>query len=199
MKITNKEIRLADVKFEETEEKMILEGYAIVFEEETLIGDEETGFIEIIDRSALENTLMKDVPMKYNHMDSFLILARTKNKSLHLTVDNIGLKVYAELLSTHSNEDVYKMVRAELLDKMSFAFTVNKQSWDRSGKIPIRRILGIERLYDVSVVDFPAYDTTSIYARSLELVESSLKAMDLEEKTKKVELIRRKIKIKSII
>ena len=37
----NKEIRLADVNFQEDEGKMILEGYAIVFEQETLIGDEE--------------------------------------------------------------------------------------------------------------------------------------------------------------
>ena len=37
----NKETRLAEVRFEENEGKMILEGYAIVFEEETLIGDKE--------------------------------------------------------------------------------------------------------------------------------------------------------------
>lgn len=199
MKQTNKETRLAELRFEETEGKMILEGYAIMFESETLIGDEENGFIEVIDRNALNETMMRDVPMKYNHMDSFLIIARTKNKSLTLSVDNIGLKVHAELIDTQSNEDIYKMVRAELLDKMSFAFTVAKQSWDRSGKTPVRRILGIERLYDVSVVDFPAYDATSIYARSLEIVDTELKAMDVEENNRKAEQIKKRIKIKSII
>lgn len=195
----NKETRLAELRFEETEDKMILEGYALVFEQETRIGDEERGFIEIIDRSALNSTLMKDVPMKYNHMDSFLIIARTKNGSLSLSVDEVGLKVHAELIDTRSNEDVYKMVKAELIDKMSFAFTVAKQSWDRSGKLPVRRILGIERLYDVSVVDTPAYDGTSIFARSLELVESELKAMDLEEQESKASLIKKRISIKSRI
>lgn len=193
----NKEIRLSELRFEETDDKMILEGYAILFENETLIGSDERGFKEVIDRNALAETLMKDVPMKYNHMDSFLIIARTKNKSLSFEIDNIGLKVHAELLDTHSNEDVYKMVRAGLLDKMSFAFTVSKQSWDRSGKVPVRRILGIERLYDVSVVDIPAYEGTSIYARSLDLVESELKAIDLVEQEVKADLLRRKIKIKS--
>ncbi|MDL2292535.1 HK97 family phage prohead protease [Acholeplasma sp. OttesenSCG-928-E16] len=193
----NKEVRLSELRFEETDDKMILEGYAILFENETLIGSDERGFKEVIDRNALAETLMKDVPMKYNHMDSFLIIARTKNKSLSFEIDNIGLKIHAELLDTHSNEDVYKMVRAGLLDKMSFAFTVSKQSWDRSGKVPVRRILGIERLYDVSVVDTPAYEGTSIYARSLDLVESELKAMDLVEQEVKVDLLRRKIKIKS--
>ena len=194
---TNKEIRLADVRFEESDGKMILEGYAIVFEQETLIGDEERGFKEVISRTALTDTLMKDVPLKYNHMDSFLILARTKNKSLSLSIDNIGLKIHAELIDTHSNEDVYKMVRAGLLDKMSFAFTVKKQSWDRSGDIPVRRIESIDRLYDVSVVDLPAYAGTSIYSRSLELVETELRAMELADRDEKAKIIKQKINIKS--
>ena len=193
----NKEIRLADVRFEENEGKMILEGYAIVFEQETLIGDEERGFKEVISRTALTDTFMKDVPLKYNHMDSFLILARTKNKSLVLSVDNIGLKVHAELIDTHSNEDVYKMVRSGLLDKMSFAFTVKKQSWDRSGKIPVRRIESIDRLYDVSVVDIPAYEGTSIYSRSLDLVETELRALEEADRDEKAKIIKQKINIKS--
>lgn len=193
----NKEIRLADVRFEETDGKMILEGYAIVFEEETLIGSEEMGFKEIISRTALTDTFMKDVPLKYNHMDSFLILARTKNKSLVLTIDNIGLKIHAELIDTHSNEDVYKMVRAGLLDKMSFAFTVKKQSWDRSGDIPVRRIESIDRLYDVSVVDLPAYEGTSIYSRSLDLVETELRALEEADRDEKAKIIKQKINIKS--
>lgn len=195
----NKELRMTELRFEDTEDKKILEGYALVFESETLIGDENRGFIEVIDRNALANTIMKDVPLKYNHMDTFLILARTKNKSLVLEVDNIGLKVRAELLDTASNDDIYKMVRSGLLDKMSFAFSVTSQSWDRSGDIPKRRILGIERLYDVSIVDVPAYDGTSIYARSLDLVESELKTMDLEEQNHNAMIIRKRIDLKSKI
>ena len=48
-----KEIRLAELRTEEADGKMILEGYAIVFESETLIGDEEHGFKEIIDKESL--------------------------------------------------------------------------------------------------------------------------------------------------
>lgn len=198
-KTVNKEVRLAELRTEEAEGKMILEGYAIVFESETLIGDEEHGFKEIIDKDSLKESQMKDVPLKYNHMDNFLILARTKNKSLTLEVDEKGLKVHAELLDTEFNKDIYKMVQAGLLDKMSFAFTVAKQSWDRSGKVPVRRILGIERLYDVSIVDTPAYDATSIHARSLEIVDAELKAMDLAEQKAKAEIIRKRIQIKSQI
>lgn len=196
MKIEN---RLSDVSFkEEDEQKMVLEGYAIVFDQETLIGDKEKGFIESIDRNALKNANMKDVPMKYNHDDSFLIIARTRNNSLRLTVDDIGLKVRAELIDTDSNKDIYKMVKAGLLDKMSFAFTVSTQKIDRSGDIPKRTITGIDRLYDVSIVDLPAYDQTSIVVgRSLALVDTELKTMDMEDQIKKANIIKKRIHIKT--
>ena len=196
---TKIENRLSDVSFkEEDEQKMVLEGYAIVFDQETLIGDKEKGFIESIDRNALKNANMKDVPMKYNHDDSFLIIARTRNNSLRLTVDDIGLKVRAELIDTDSNKDIYKMVKAGLLDKMSFAFTVSSQKIDRSGDIPKRTITGIDRLYDVSIVDLPAYDQTSIVVgRSLALVDIELMAMDMEDQKAKAEIIKKRIHIKT--
>ena len=196
---TKIENRLSDVSFkEEDEQKMVLEGYAIVFDQETLIGDKEKGFIESIDRNALKNANMKDVPMKYNHDDSFLIIARTRNNSLRLTVDDIGLKVRAELIDTDSNKDIYKMVKAGLLDKMSFAFTVSSQKIDRSGDIPKRTITGIDRLYDVSIVDLPAYDQTSIVVgRSLALVDTELKTMDMEDQIKKANIIKKRIQIKT--
>ena len=174
-----KESRFANFNIRNDEQdasKMILEGYAIVFDTETVIGSENYGFIESIDRHALDGAKMKDVPLKYNHNDSFLILARTKNDSLKLTIDEKGLFIRAELIDTTTNRDVYKMVKAGLLDKMSFAFTVPKdgEEIDTSGKMAKRKITKVERLFDVSVVDIPAYDDTSIYARSLERVEACL-------------------------
>ena len=192
-----KETRTATLNLTSNDEnKMILEGYAIVFNEETLIGDAKRGFREMIMPNALTNTSMKDVPLKYNHMDNFLVIARTKNGSLKLEVDDKGLKIRAELLDTQTNKDIYKMVQNGLLDKMSFAFTVASQKWDRSGDVPLRKITSIERLYDVSIVDLPAYDGTSIYSRSLDFVESELRAMDLAKENKKKELIRRRINLK---
>jgi len=192
----NKEIRLSNLRFNETENEMILEGYAIVFDTETLIGDETRGFLEIIDPNALTTTNMKDVPLKYNHQDNYLVIARTRNDSLTLTVDGKGLKVTARLLDTSSNRDIYQMVKANLLDKMSFAFTVKDQVWDRTGNIPKRRITAIERLYDVSIVDTPAYEDTSIYARSLESMDMDLAALDKEIESKAMNLYRKRIHIK---
>ena len=194
----NKETRISEIQAV-SEEKMIIEGYAIKFNEQTLIGTEAHGFKEIIAIDALTETNMKDVPLKYNHQDNFLVIARTRNKSLELEVDEVGLKIRAELLDTQSNQDIYKMVKSGLLDKMSFAFTVKNQSWDRTGTIPVRTIQKIDRLYDVSIVDVPAYEGTSVYARSLELLDNDTRELENLKHEYQKEIIRKKIKIKGDI
>ena len=163
-----KEIRLKELRASEPTEdtKMIVEGYAIVFDEPT-----DLGYIEVIERGALDNCDMRDVCLKYNHEDDFLIMARTRNESLQLEVDEHGLKIRAELIDTSSNRDIYKSIQAGLLDKMSFSFTVSDASWDTVNGRDVRRIKGIEKLFDVSVVDVPAYDQTEIYARSKSVAE----------------------------
>lgn len=197
-KMINKETRISEIQAV-SEEKMIIEGYAIKFNEQTLIGTEAHGFKEIIAIDALTESNMKDVPLKYNHQDNFLVIARTRNKSLELEVDEVGLKIRAELLDTQSNQDIYKMVKSGLLDKMSFAFTVKNQSWDRTGTIPIRTIQKIDRLYDVSIVDVPAYEGTSVYARSLELLDNDTRELENLKHEHQKEIIRKKIKIKGDI
>ena len=200
--MNDKETRFSSIESREDENnqgKMIVEGYAIVFNEETLIGTEEHGFIEVIDGNALKETNMKDVPFKYNHTDTHLILARTRNGSLSLSVDKKGLKIHAELIDTTSNRDIFKSIEAGLLDKMSFAFTVKSQSWDKSGKLPKRTITAIDRLFDVSVVDLPAYDQTSIQAsaRSLEIADAELKSLENEETLERRTVLVKRLSIKT--
>ena len=118
-----KEVRLSELRAVENDSKeMIVEGYAAVFDKAAKI----SWYTEIIDRNAFNDCDMKDVCMKYNHEDNFLILARTRNQSLELSVDDAGLKIRAKLLDTTQNKDIYKMIQAGLLDKMSFAFSVKK-------------------------------------------------------------------------
>jgi HK97 family phage prohead protease len=182
-----KEVRLREVRaLEDTEnDAMKIEGYAIVFDEPTDLG----GYIEIIERGALDECDMSDVCLKYNHEDTYLVMARTRNKSLQLEVDDHGLKVYAELIDTQSNRDVYKSIRAGLLDKMSFAFVVSDANWDTVDGVDVRRISGIAKLFDVSVVDVPAYDQTEVYARSKEAVEAE------QNKFHELKLAKEKLKL----
>ncbi len=185
-----KEERIFNVPIEcrAEDDKMIVEGYAIIFDSPAT----HYGFTEIIDRNALNGCDMKDVPLKYNHDDSHLILARTRNNSLQLLVDDKGLKIRAELINTTSNQDIYKMIQAGLLDKMSFAFSVSEENWDL--KTDTRTILSIDRLYDVSVVDMPFYDTTSIYARALETLDSEKKKLDNLKEKESIESLKNELR-----
>lgn len=202
-KENRKELRLTELRAEETSEqgKMIVSGYAVRFNETTLIGWEEDGWYEVIDPHALDETNMKDVPLKYQHGDTKGVLARTRNGSLKLEIDDKGLKIRAELIDTTDNIDIYKSIKAGLLYQMSFAFDVLDQVIDRSTNPITRKITKIGTLYDVSVVDFGAYPTTSIYARSKEIVGEQLamqNSLDSEREldSSKLELEKLKARIK---
>lgn len=186
-----REIRIAELRaVNQDDEKMIVEGYAVVFNTPAT----HYGFTEIIDRNAFVGTDMKDVPMKYNHNDDCLIMARTRNKSLQLTVDDKGLFIRAELIDTQNNRDLYKSIQAGLLDKMSFAFSTIKDEWDYDNNT--RRVLQIDRLYDVSVVDTPFYDTTSIYARALNELDNHKKSLESEKTQREILRLKAQIKMK---
>lgn len=189
------EIRYIEMRAIENEEnKMIIEGYAITYDQPATHEIGSRKFTEVIQRGALDNTDMKDVPLRYNHNDSWCIIARTRNNSLQLIKDDVGLKIRAELIDTQSNRDIYKSIQARLIDGMSFSFTIADQGdeWSFGESEISRKVTNINKLYDVSVVDTPFYDTTSVYARSLELLDSNLKQLDSLELRKRKLLLKYK-------
>lgn len=196
MKSKDYEQRLIEIRaVEGSEDKMLIEGYAIKYDTPATHQYGSRKFTEVIKRGALDKTDMKDVPLRYNHNDTWLIMARTRNKSLRLIVDDIGLKIEAELLDTQSNRDAYKAIKAKLIDKMSFAFNVadGGDTWTFGEKETKREVNNIAKLWDVSVVDTPFYDSTSIYTRSFDLLESEEKRL---ESLNELEVEKLKFKIK---
>lgn len=174
------------------EDKMIIEGYAITYDQPATHEYGNYKFTEIIKRGALDYTDMSDVPLRYNHNDTWCIMARTRNNSLQLIKDDKGLKIRAELIDTQSNRDIYKSIQEGLIDKMSFAFTVSDKgdNWTYGENETLREVTNIKKLYDVSVVDTPFYDTTSVYARSFELLENNLKQLEsLDLRKRKAQLL----------
>lgn len=199
MKKNDYERRLIEIRaVDNNENKMLIEGYAIIFDQPATHTYGKRKFTETIKRGALDKTDMKDVPMRYNHNDSFMIMARTRNKSLVLIVDEKGLLIRAELLDTQSNRDLYKGIQEGLIDKMSFAFTVadGGDTWTFGENETTRNVTNIDKLYDVSVVDTPFYDSTSIYARSLELLENEERQLDSHNE---IETLKQKIILKGKI
>lgn len=143
--------------------EMTVEGYAAIFESPAVLYScDGVDYREVIDRKAFSGAQMADVVMNYNHQGK--PVARTKNGTLQLRVDSTGLQIRADLSGTEEGRRLYEEIRGGYIDKMSFAFTVSEDSYDRDTHT--RRILGIQRLYDVAAVDLPAYDATNISARS---------------------------------
>lgn len=155
----NPEIRKVEI---DDEEKMHIEGKAVAFNSpETYYGE-----TEIIDEHALDEADMSDVVLRYNHNDTQYTLARTRNKSLLLDIRDDGLYFEADLIPTTTNKDAYLMVKEGLLDKCSFAFTIDEEVYD--SKQHLTTITKIGKLYDVALVDFPFYNDTMVEARSLD-------------------------------
>ena len=168
------------IQNEDGSNKMEFEGYAIVFGQRTILWKDDDGndYGEIIDKNCLDNTDMVDVPLRYNHQTSW-VLARTRKKlgpgSLIFTKDNFGLRVKGEFVDMQYSRDVYAMMLAEVIDQMSFAFTVRDYSYDSATRTTT--IKDIDKLFDVSVVDSPAYPQTSISAlRCAEEAEAEAEA-----------------------
>lgn len=198
-----KEIRLNNVENlqirndEQEENKMVIEGYPIVFDKETYIDCFFGGWYEKIDRNAFANADMSDVCLKYNHNDDFFIMARTRNNSLQLTIDDHGVFMHAELINTTQNRDVYEMVKSELLKEGSFAFTVEEWTENIDANEDLHRTINkIGKLFDVAICPNGAYgDMTEIYARSYDLLDNNHKKLESLKRCKLLKL-RNKNKIK---
>jgi HK97 family phage prohead protease len=152
------ETRVQSTKFEVREDAdgMTFEGYAAVFNS----ASEPLPFIERIAPGAFKRTLRErsDVKLLWNH-DSNHPLASTRGGSLKLTEDNYGLRVEARLANTQAGRDAAELIRTNVVDAMSFGFTVPEggAEWNENGT---ERTLKSVRLFEVSVVPWPAYPST---------------------------------------
>lgn len=179
---------------------MIVEGYAFKYNAETVLYEREDGFQyrEVIEPGALEGADLSDVPFKYNHNDGVFIVARTRNGSLELIPDDIGLFIRARFIDTQTGRDFFKMIQEGLIDKMSFAFTESSDYSEEYGEnFMTHHVRKFRRIWDVSGVDIPAYDATEIYARSIAQLEK--RANEALEKALQAKRKRQRLMLKNKI
>ena len=141
-----------------------VEGYATTFDKPYLLYEFEDGtkFYERIDAHALDDADMSDVIMQYDHEGR--VFARESNNTLILIPDHKGLLIAADLGKTDLARGLYQDIEAGMITKMSWAFTVSEESYDRATRT--RTILKIKKVYDVSAVSIPANGDTEIAARN---------------------------------
>lgn len=179
MKIT----RYADIEIRSADEQTrTVAGVAAVFNREQPMG----WYTESIDEHAFDETDMSDTILNFNHNDD-IVLAGVKNGSLQLEVREDGLHVTeARIVGTTQGNDVLTLVREGLIDKMSFAFTVDEDEWETRDGRDFRKITKIGRLFDCSLVTFPAYPQTYVGLRKAdeedELVKKHLLWKEQEKK-----------------
>ena len=183
-----KEIRLLNSNLELREvgedKEIHLQGYALTFDSVS----EDLGFRETIRRGALDNCKMDNVVLNFNH-DMDKPLARNNKQggkgALTLTVDEKGLFFDAIPTNTSYARDLLENMKEGLIGKCSFAFSLDyndqeSQSWDwddGNRGYDFRTINKIDRLYDVSIVTNPAYESTSCtsYTRAKEEMNDEIK------------------------
>lgn len=176
----------------------VLEGIPIVYDAETDIGGM---WKEIIDRGALDQADLKDVRFLVNHDVDSIPLARSRNNNenstMQMTVEEDGLHVRVDL-DTEGNpkaKELYSAIKRQDISGMSFMFSVKADKWDDlDSEYPTRHITALDRVFEVSAVTFPAYEQTTINARSVETGQASLdSAREALENARKVEELRKQI------
>ena len=170
---------------------LILRGVPIVFDTPTVICEYDgIEYKEVIARSALDECDMSDFILNRNHGgNDSTVFARSRNGSLKHSITSSGLEIEAHLnAEDERHKNLYRDVQSGLVDKMSFSFVVRECSYDR--ETHTRTITKIKKLYDVSAVDFPAYNETSLTtARGFFSEEHKKEFKELEERRLRQKLI----------
>jgi HK97 family phage prohead protease len=161
------EVRTNSVDFEVRAEGdgMTFTGYASVFNSPS---EDLGGFVEYVAPGAFKRSLQSrnEVKLLWNH-DSGEPLASLRGGTMTLVEDNRGLKVTAQLPNTTRGRDIAELLRTKVIDSMSFGFNVIRDSWASDGKT---RTLESVRLFEVSIVSFPAYGATVAQVRSAQTI-----------------------------
>ena len=170
----------AEIRAMDTEDgSMRIGGYAATF------NNEATGlnFREVIAPGAFTNALTSanedPIFLLINHDADGIPLASTKSGTLRLMQDDIGLRMEADLdPSNPKAQELASAIRRGDMTKMSFAFTVNADG--QTKEEGLRTLTSFDKIYEVSAVTWPAYDSTDLGMRSKQQEEIDLRVRKLK-------------------
>lgn len=170
----------AEIRAMDTEDgSMRIGGYAATF------NNEATGlnFREVIAPGAFTNALTNanedPIFLLINHDADGIPLASTKSGTLRLMQDDIGLRMEADLdPSNPKAQELASAIRRGDMTKMSFAFTVNADG--QTKEEGLRTLTSFDKIYEVSAVTWPAYDSTDLGMRSKQQEEIDLRVRKLK-------------------
>ena len=171
-----------EIRAEENDGTAIITGRPIVYNSKTDLG----WFDEVIELGALDGADLTDVRFLVNHDVSKIPLARSRrnngNSTMQFSVDQQGLNLEWVKLDIENNSEaraLYSAVQRGDISGLSFMFSIDQERWeDLESEHPTRHIEKIGSVVEVSAVTFPAYDTTTIDARSKEALDNARSAVE---------------------
>lgn len=162
-------------------------GHAAVFDKPTRIWD----FNEVVRKGAFLETLADDVRALFNH-DPNWVLGRTIPQTLQLAEDDKGLEVRITPPDNQWANDLLVSVKRGDISQMSFAFEIKEENWIfNDNELPLRELRKV-KLYDVSIVTYPAYEETDISVRKkIVIPQNPAMRSSISMKRKLLDLIER--------
>ncbi len=165
-----RQLRAAPSRFETREDNggLYIEGYFAVFNSDYELWP---GATESVAPGAFSNTLGDDVRALADH-DTLLVLGRTKAGTLELREDAHGL--WGRVTINREDSDamnLYRRVQRGDVDQCSFGFTINREDTDYRSDGSVHWTIREVKLYEVSIVTFPAYEATCVSARKRDYEE----------------------------
>ncbi|MEK4894182.1 HK97 family phage prohead protease [Bacillus sp. FSL M7-0996] len=144
----------------------IITGYAVKWEMKSVTMGYWRRFKEQFKRGAFTDSLTQDDQLALWSHDYSQVLGRTKNGTLRLFEDEIGLRFELDLADTTLGDDTYKTIKRGDVDGVSFGFQMTKEEWDESDPDNVVRSVTKAKLVEISPVAFPAYPDSQVSARS---------------------------------
>lgn len=180
---------------ENTEPTYKVEGYASTFEPYEMMEIDGEKYYERIDRHAFDEADLTDVVFLRDHEGR--VLARTKNQSVHLNIDDHGLHQITNLGLTGAAKEMYEDIATGNYQQMSFSFIVAEDHYDKATRTRI--VDRIKKVFDISAVSFPANAGTNIglsYRDYFDGVIEMEKAERLEAEKRQREIEKLKLRLK---
>ncbi|PWM13372.1 MAG: HK97 family phage prohead protease [Collinsella tanakaei] len=165
-----RQMRGVPSRFDTREENdaLYIEGYFSVFNTNY---DLWPGASESVAPGAFSQTLGGDIRALIDH-ETRLVLGRNKAGTLELREDSHGL--WGRVAINRNDQDamnLYERVKRGDVDQCSFGFEITKEDTDIREDGSVHWTIREVKLYEVSVVTFPAYEETSVSARKKEYAD----------------------------
>jgi uncharacterized protein len=154
------------------------------------------GWMEKLMPGCFDGCMDDDVCCLRNHGDDNL-LGRTTSGTCILSLDDVGLKYTCELPDTQCGRDTAALVGRRDMRGSSFQFSIASKgdSWDFDGEKPVRSVLRVGRLHDVSPVTNPAYLDTDVDMRSFRAALEAHKELQAEIVRRSLSLARARLRL----